>query len=500
MTKRALLLNRRNVLSGLMTTAATAALGAAPTEAERPRSRPGIGPKAPPAVVSGPRPSRSDELVRSAKLGGNVGFAVVDVDTGEVRERRLGATRLPPASTLKVVTALYALDRLGADHRFQTRILATGPVKNGRVEGDLILAGGGDPTLDTDRLAELAKALREAGVTEVSGRFLIWSKALPRGKRIDVEQPEHVAYNPSYGGLNLNFNRVHFQWEKSRDDYEITMHARGRNFSPSTQVSQMAIIERKSPVFEYRDYGRRDQWSVAKWALGKDGARWLPVRYPALYCADVFRTLARSNGIVLRPAELIEDLPAAQDLVSVESQTLVPMMQGMLKFSTNLTAEAVGMSASLTRGRVAGLPGSGARMGGWAMENFRASARFLDHSGLGYASSISSVDMAKILAANPSVSPLLKKVNLSTDKSTPDLKDVDVRAKTGTLNFVSALAGFVKTRSGKRLAFSIQTADTQRRDAIPPAERERPPGSTSWARRSRRLQKQLLREWATRLD
>ena len=44
--------------------------------------------------------------------------------------------------------------------------------------------------------------------------------------RIDGGQPEHVAYNPSYGGLNLNFNRVHFEWKKRQDDYEVTMQAR----------------------------------------------------------------------------------------------------------------------------------------------------------------------------------------------------------------------------------------------------------------------------------
>ena len=74
-----------------------------------------------------------------------------------------------------------------------------------------------------------------------------------------------------------------------------------------------------------------------------------------------------------------------------------------------------------------------------------------------------------------------------------------MRAKTGTLNFVSSLAGFVTVPGGRDLAFAIFTADTARRDAIPPAERERPPGSKSWARRSRRLQKQLIREWTARL-
>lgn len=497
MTRMLPFLSRRSVVAGLLTSAGTVALGA-PTAADRPRPRPGETPT--PDVASVPAPSASERLVQAAKLGGDVGFAVADVETGELLESRMGAVKLPPASTLKVVTALYAIDRLGGAHRFRTRVLATGPVTAGRLEGDLILAGGGDPTLDTDRLAELAMALREAGVTEVSGRFLLWRGALPGGKRIDHEQPDHVAYNPSYGGLNLNFNRVHFQWEKAQDDYDITMHARGRNYSPATGISQMAIIERKSPVFEYRDYGRRDQWSVAKWALGKDGARWLPVRYPGLYCGDVFRTLARANGIVLKPAEVIENLPEARELVAVESDPLVPMLQGMLKYSTNLTAEAVGLAASQTLGKVDTLSISGARMGGWAMANFAAAgATFRDHSGLGYASAITPGDMARILGANAGVSVLLKKVNLSTDKSTPDLKNVEVRAKTGTLNFVSSLAGFIETSGGRKLAFAIQTADTARRDAIPPAERERPPGSKSWARRSRRLQKQLLRQWATHL-
>lgn len=483
-------ITRRFLLAGLASGAGRIAFAEAPTVTERPRPR---GVAAPPVV----RVSRSEALVAKAKLGGQVGFAVVDAETGEVLEAREGGTPMPPASTLKVVTALYAIDRLKTDYRFRTEVLATGTRTGGRIDGDLVLAGGGDPTLDTDRLADLAKLLREAGVTEVAGRFLVWPGALPRGDRIDGEQPEVVSYNPAFGGMNLNFNRVHFQWQRRQDDYEITMHARAQRFSPSTSVAHMSIVDRKAPIFDYHMGQRRDSWSVSREALGKDGARWLPVRFPALYAADVFRTLARSNGIVLGEPEEVDARPGGQALAFVESEPLLPVLRDMLAYSTNLTAEVSGLTASLAEGRpVSGLAESGARMGGWAMAKFGVTgARFIDHSGLGYGSEISPIHMTRVLSANPGLEPLLKSVNLALDKSNPAPAGVTANAKTGTLNFVSSLAGYVRASGGRRLCFAIMTADTERRDAIPPEERERPPGAKGWSSRSRQLQKELIREW-----
>lgn len=95
-----------------------------------------------------------------------------------------------PASTLKLATAAVALDVLGPDHRFTTTVRASGPVLDGRLDGDLHLVGGGDPVLSTDaypdaararnrrppeprtRLEELADAVAAAGVRQVTGSVI----------------------------------------------------------------------------------------------------------------------------------------------------------------------------------------------------------------------------------------------------------------------------------------------------------------------------------------
>lgn len=485
---------RRTVLAGLVSTASGAAFARAPDVSPRPLAR-GDAPVLParPKKLVGP----SEALVQRANLGGEVGFALADVRTGKMIESRLGNTPLPPASTLKAVTAVYALDHLGPEHRFRTRLLATGPVSNGKIDGHLVLVGGGDPTLDTDRLAELAVALREAGITEVKGKFLVWADALPRTDRIDGNQPEHVAYNPAVSGMNLNFNRVHFEWTRLRDDqYKMTLQARSRNYRPDTRVASMSIVDRRAPVYDHWSNGVQDHWTVARRALGKEGARWLPVRYPAEYAGDVFRTLARANGVVLSPPAVIGDLPEGVVIAEVESAPLTPMLQDMLKYSTNLTAEAVGLAASINAGpRPTSLAHSGIRMSAMMSDKYRlGDTRFRDHSGLGYASAVSPEDMVRILCANAHIAPLLKTVNLAVgNKSAP--KNVEARAKTGTLNFVSSLAGYIEV-GDRMLCFAILTGDTARRDAIPPEQRERPSGARGWSRRSRQLQRELIRNWA----
>jgi len=443
----------------------------------------------------------AEALIAQAKLGGKVGFSVVDVASGMVLEEQGGRTALPPASVTKSITALYALSALGDGYRFTTEILATGGVSNGVVQGDLILAGGGDPTLDTDALAALAGQLKASGVREVRGRLRTYGGALPKVREVDSDQPDFVAYNPTISGLNLNFNRVHFEWKRSGSGYTTTMDARSAKYRPAVTVARMSIAERSQPVYTYKDSGGHDAWTVARTQLGNGGARWLPVRKPEAYAAEVFASFARTHGIILKMGKPVSGRPRGRVLASHRSAPLATILRDMLKYSNNMTAEAVGLTATIKRtGRAASLKASAQEMSSWARQSLgMTNSRFVDHSGLGAASRVTPAAMAKAMAAvhrQGALKPLLKPfalrdANGKIDKGHP----IKVLAKTGTLYFVSTLSGYMTTPGGTELAFAIFTANEQNRSRIDRKSGARPEGSSSWNRRSKKLQQRLIERW-----
>ncbi|GGH54076.1 D-alanyl-D-alanine carboxypeptidase/D-alanyl-D-alanine-endopeptidase [Frigidibacter albus] len=493
--------SRRFVLGGLLSGAASAALAEAPLTSLRPMPRAGGAVAVPSAPTATRTAASAEALVAAAQLGGKVGFVVADARTGLVLEAMNGAEPMPPASVSKAITALYALEHLGAGHRFATRLIATGPVQGGRLAGDLVLAGGGDPTLSTDTLGDMAAALRAAGISSVAGRFVVWGGALPFVRAIDTTQPDYLGYNPAVSGLNLNFNRVHFEWKRAQSGYQVSMDARAERFVPKVYTTRIAVADRDRPVYTYSDRGEVEEWTVARTALGKGGSRWLPVRRPELYAADVFQTLARAQGITLPTPQVAKSAPRGTVIVERASDTLRPVLHDMLRFSNNLTAEAVGMSASMQRGGVRGHAQSGPAMSDWLKARAGAgTARFVDHSGLGGASRISAMDMVTALARlgpGQALRGILKEFTLrDANGKVMQNHPVQVDAKTGTLNFVSTLAGWMTAPDGTDLVFAIFTGDVARRDAIPDAQKEQPPGAPEWVRRSKRLQQQLIERWA----
>ena len=398
-----------------------------------------------PAAAAGP-----DELIRAHGFEPvQVGFIVEDADSGRrLAERRAGRPG-PAASTLKLVTAIGALDALGAEHRFSTRVLATGdPDAAGRLAGDIVLEGGGDPLLDIDGLMELAWALRQAGIAAVDGRFLLADARLPRFPVINPSQPVEAGYNAGIGALSLAFNRVR---------------------RPVGGAYTVPPLRERGPA-----WGRLPLARPAS----------VPVQDAGMHAALVFRGLAGALGVVL-PEPVRAAVPAGARVVGEHwSRSLREIIGAMLLYSNNQIAEIVGLAATgagslrhsaellLTHVQQA-LPATDWR--GFVLTN---------HSGLDPAARATPEQLLAILRLAEmrhgiiSLLPAAAWSGSLEHRFESGKAALRVWAKTGSLDFASALLGYVLPDSGRprRLVVLIQDeAGRRARDAVevPPADMRR---------------------------
>ncbi len=232
--------------------------------------------------------------------------------------------------------------------------------------------------------------------------------------------------------------------------------------------------------------------------MQRRGSVWLPVRRPAAYAGEVMRGLGGAAGLTLPAAEVVRTAPDGGVLALRASDPLVQILREMLLYSTNLTAETVGLRASQARGLSPdGLAPSASAMTRWARGRFGIrGARFVNHSGLSDASEISPAELVAVLrrAEGLGLPGLLKPRPILDARKQPVAAGVAVMSKTGTMDFVSGLAGYVTGR--RRMAFAILASDPGLRARIRPDQRDDPPGNRAWVARAKAQEQALLRRWA----
>jgi DNA-binding CsgD family transcriptional regulator len=122
------------------------------------------------AAVNTPAQLRGALAAQMRAAGGASGAWVYDGGAQQTIFKWNAARSRVPASVEKLVTTSAALERLGADARFETEVLATGEVAEGTLDGDLYLRGSGDPTFGTNALSKLAGLVSDTGLEQVTGR------------------------------------------------------------------------------------------------------------------------------------------------------------------------------------------------------------------------------------------------------------------------------------------------------------------------------------------
>ena len=126
-----------------------------------------------PVDYSGTLTARLDTLLADSLLETTqLGLMVWDLTTDSLLYQHNARQLMRPASTMKLLTAITALDHLGVYHRYNTSLYYKGTISRGQLTGDLICVGGMDPMFDNGDMKAMAKAVRQLGITSLHGKII----------------------------------------------------------------------------------------------------------------------------------------------------------------------------------------------------------------------------------------------------------------------------------------------------------------------------------------
>ncbi|RVU16802.1 D-alanyl-D-alanine carboxypeptidase/D-alanyl-D-alanine-endopeptidase [Streptomyces antnestii] len=362
-----------------------------------------------------------DPLLKDPSLGRRSTAAVVDAATGERLYGKNSGDALTPASTTKLATAVAALSMPGSDHRIVTKTV----LEPGSGSREVVLVGGGDPTLTARKdaggnaslrtLADAtAKKLKDSGTTEIT-----------------------LSYDTSlYSGPVL--------------------HPIGPNENLAPVSALMA------------DEARLDDSTSGTAPRAAD---------PAAAAARTFAGLLKDRGIKTKgdpgPGKASG---RAEQLAKVSSPPVSALVERMLTHSDNDIAEALARQVTLATGGTASFDGAGAGVRK-ELEKLGlplSGTHFADGSGLDRSDKVSADLLTQVLAraadrGRPGLRPVLTGLPVAGFTGTLSKRYTDaadaagiglVRAKTGTLTGVNTLAGAVVDADGRLLVFAFMTDGT----------------------------------------
>jgi serine-type D-Ala-D-Ala carboxypeptidase/endopeptidase (penicillin-binding protein 4) len=398
-----------------------------------------------------------------------VSFAIVDPDTGRVVLSENPDTPRSPASTVKAVTTIAALDVLGPAYTWHTRASMRGAITRGVLEGDLILQGGGDPYMTLERWWSFAHALRSKGLKTIHGDIVVDNTAfsLPPVDAGEFDGRPNRPYNVVPDALMVNFQSIEFRVLPDADARRVDVLASPApvNLSIDNRVRLAAGRCRGAAArvdFKVASaHWDRVVFSGALSAHCAERSFTRVVLQPASYAFGTFVELWRELGGEVTGKLRIEAAPTdAEPLLTFDSLSLGEIVRLTNKFSSNLMARHLLLTMGEERsGSPATLEKGAAAIAEWGR------ARGLDlqdmdidnGSGLSRSTHISAMQMAHVLAAayhSPYAPEFLASLPLAgvdgTLRSRMKLVPAGaVRLKTGHLDGVSGVAGYVTTAGGK---------------------------------------------------
>ncbi|MGC6509198.1 MAG: D-alanyl-D-alanine carboxypeptidase/D-alanyl-D-alanine endopeptidase [Myxococcota bacterium] len=415
-----------------------------------------------------------------------VGIQVINTETGEEVYAHRANEEYIPASVMKVLTAAIAYRTLGPDYRFRTDIFTDGEIEDGVLNGNLFIKGTGDPTLVAEKLWKIIHDLKISGITEVKGQVIYddthfnGSSLIP-GWTKEADLESGPAYFPALSSLSVNFNTVAIMVRPSTrigDEAIVSLEYPVPFVQIEADVKTIApgskpwmVVERtiEDGQVTFSISGKINYGEVKPWVYYRS------IPEPELLFQSLFRQLAKEQGLVIRGRDKMGMVPeSATLLTTLYSQPLRELTADMNKHSRNLIAEhlirAVGHEYSGVATTEAGLD----VLHDYLVDLGVPEEDFTLVNGSGLSPDIKikpSVITAVLLDLyrDPSIKhEFLASLAVNGQEGTLKwrLKDEPhygkVRGKTGSINGVYCLGGYIRTDSGQVYAFSFLVNDIHR--------------------------------------
>lgn len=421
-------------------------------------------------------------LQHNTLSGASTGIVVQDASSGRIVYSKDAHRRLIPASCMKLFTSLAAFSLLGANYRFETRLLTTAEQCGDVLHGDIYLQGSGDPTLHPDDLHAFAECLAQKGIRRIHGRLITDSQAFDdseygTGWTLDDEP---LPFAAPVSALNYSFN-------ESGDINVIRIDIRpGANAGEPGQVTFYPENDRVS-LINKTITGDITALSLARKpgsnlvtvtgtiaASMEMDSHLITVDSPATVVGALLQKSLRLHGIVLNSDPCEGPTPChARILTRKVSAPLSLLMTTFLKLSNNSYGEI--LTKAMGRMRQG--------KGNWH-DGLLAISRFVqklginaeefiqvDGSGLSRMNMVAPEHLTTLLLAaryQPwftlwhNALPVAGMSEMMTggtlhNRMTGTIAQGRVYAKTGSMTGVSSLSGYVYSAAGRLLVFSVMS-------------------------------------------
>ncbi|MDH3612579.1 MAG: D-alanyl-D-alanine carboxypeptidase/D-alanyl-D-alanine-endopeptidase [Gammaproteobacteria bacterium] len=400
---------------------------------------------------------------------------VEDLENGEVIVRWQDGVPRNPGSTIKLLTTLVALDVLGPAYTWQTDVFALGPVDDGRLDGDLLIKGYGDPFLVTERVWQLLRRIRQAGIREIGGDLLLDDSyfAVAEHDPAAFDRRPLRAYNIAPNALLTNFKVVRYWFEPNYDagNVRVWLDPPLPNLNVDNRLTlvpgscrgyQRGIAISANDTNDTVTFSGKFPSGCKRYAMDRSALGHNEFTY------GLFTSLWRESGGVFeggwKTALAPEDV---EPVIEFRSMPLADVIARVNKHSNNVMARQLLYTVSAETLGVPGTEAGGRKVvAAWLQRNGLefSELAFDNGAGLSRAARMTAEDFGSMLRfawQQPYMPEYVASMSLPGLDGTLTYRLDDgplvgnAHLKTGSLDHVSAIAGYLQTASGRRLAVVV---------------------------------------------